>query len=77
MSPSGDMAQQSTTQRNSDHSSLNWRASSCTGIISSQEATRHEKLRCNENYVSEYYFTRSPKDTSQQLGAAFRDATDI
>ena len=29
------------------------------------------------NYVSEYCFARSPKDTPQQLGAAFRSATDI
>ena len=64
MSPSGDMAQQSTTQRNSDHSSLNWRASSCTCIISFKEATRHEKLRCNANYVSKCSFARTPHDTS-------------
>ena len=77
MSPSGDMEQQSTTQRNSNHSSLNPRASSCTCIISSHEAARHEKLRRHEDYVSEYRFARIPKDTSQQLGAPCTDASDI
>ena len=65
MSPSGDMAQQSTTQRNSDHSSLNRRASSCTCIISFQEATGQEKLQCKRNYVSKCSFARTPNDTSQ------------